>query len=294
MSGLLLQRFAGCEIVGFSNSDNTVWINQNRINSIYDAVYIDMFVADPRVVCIDQHIVSCDDFHWGKINTNPNKINPNITLSRHHTPMKSYRTRYPLGVLHFIIALLEKEGIQLDLKVNTNIHKDISLLDLLLRADDAMNTTVVSNFKDNAELWWNWLSSISKNGNLIFQMIHYLKELNEQKVNNIKKQTSLYLKSAPYYCESSDGGFKNILNDDNQFKENVLHYFSTLAKVIGTKSLNSKTKYTAYHGKIHRISLTPSQKNELMNHNAINGQKIFSYAFIWGENKEGNFSYTIM
>jgi hypothetical protein len=294
LSGLLLQKYAGCEIVGFSNSDNAVWINQKKINSIYDAVYIDMFVADPNVVCIDQHIVTCDEVHWTKLKSNSNKINPNIILPRHHAPMKSYRSKYPLGVLHFIIALLEKEGIQLEFNFNTNFHKDISLLDLFLRADDAMNTSVVSNFKDNAILWWNWFTELSRNGKVTSQMISYLNELNEEKVVRIKQQTSQFLKSAPFYCESSDGGYKSILNDKNQLHENVLQYFSFLAKIIETKSLNSETKFIAYKGKTQRISLTPSQKNELMNHNAINGQKIFSYAFIWGENREGNFSYTVM
>ncbi len=44
LSGLILTNFLNCEIVGFSNSDDTVWIDESKVNSIYDAVYIDMFV----------------------------------------------------------------------------------------------------------------------------------------------------------------------------------------------------------------------------------------------------------
>ena len=67
LSGLLLHNFLDCEIVGFSNSDNTVWIDKSKVNTIYDAVYIDMFVSNPIVKCIDQHIVSVNSNHHNSI-----------------------------------------------------------------------------------------------------------------------------------------------------------------------------------------------------------------------------------
>ena len=73
LSGLILTNFTNCEVVGFSNSDNTVWIDKSKTNSIYDAVYIDMFVSNSNVKCIDQHIVSVNEQHHRILNANPNK-----------------------------------------------------------------------------------------------------------------------------------------------------------------------------------------------------------------------------
>ena len=66
-SALMLHHYLNCEIAGFCNSVETVWIDQNRIDSIFDAVYIDMFVPRNKVICIDQHIVAVDEEHCRNI-----------------------------------------------------------------------------------------------------------------------------------------------------------------------------------------------------------------------------------
>lgn len=294
LSGLLLKHYCNCEIVGFSNSANKVWINPNKINSIYDAVYIDMFVADPAVVCFDQHIIGIDAGHNESIAKNTNKLNPNLLLSRSHTPTALYRNKYPLGTVHFIIALLEREGINVVLNLSKVINSDITLADLILRADDAMHTTVATSFKENADTWWSWLSHYSKNGTSTNQLIQYLATVPSVKAVSLKTKTAEFLQGAPYYCESGDGGFKSILTKEGNLKKPLRFYVDMLAKALDVKSFYFGQDYKTYEGKLHRISLSEGEKLELMQHNAINGQKIFSYAFIWGENREGNFSYTVM
>ena len=54
LSGILLTNYFGCKVVGFSNSDNTIWLDKKQASSIYDALYVDMFVPRQDVGCIDQ------------------------------------------------------------------------------------------------------------------------------------------------------------------------------------------------------------------------------------------------
>ena len=51
---------------------------KNKVNNINNAVYIDMYVADPEVVCIDQHVICANQEHHHKITKNSNKFNPKI------------------------------------------------------------------------------------------------------------------------------------------------------------------------------------------------------------------------
>ena len=79
LSGMILQKYYGCEIVGFSNSNNAIWLSP-EIHSIYEPVYIDIFVNHPNVFCIDQHIVAYDDAHLARIALDGTKMNPNIDI----------------------------------------------------------------------------------------------------------------------------------------------------------------------------------------------------------------------
>ncbi len=294
LSGLFLKQYCNCEIVGFSNSANKVWINQRKINSIYDAIYVDMYVADPAVTCIDQHIIGLNPEHNAKLSENQRKLNPNLLLSRSHTPAAVYRNKYPLGTVHFIIAALEKEGLNLALQLGKEVSNGIKLIDLILRADDAMHTTVATTFKTNADTWWNWLFHYSKKGSVTEELISYMQSLSAADAKTLKLKTANFLQQAPYYCESGDGGFKSILTQEGKLKKTLKFYVDMLAKSMNVNSFYFGQEYTTFEGRLDRITLNDSQKQELIDHHAIDGQKIFSYAFIWGENKEGNFSYTVM
>ena len=215
-------------------------------------------------------------------------------LGKFHDPMRSYMSKYPLGVVPFIVALLEKEGVKVELELNKLVANGLTLGDLILRADDAMHTTVATTFKDNAMIWWDWLFHLSKKGSATSSFITYLNALTPEQAISKKKETAIFLKGAPYYCQSGDGGFKSILTKEGNMKIPLKYYIDMLAKAMNVKSFHFGQTYQPFEGKVSRISLNPHQKAELMKHNAINGQKVFSYAFIWGLNREGYFSYTVM
>ena len=293
LSGLLLHNFLDCEIVGFSNSDNTVWIDKSKVNTIYDAVYIDMFVSNPIVKCIDQHIVSVNSNHHNSIFQNPNKLNPNFDNPRFHLPNSSYYLKYPFGTVHYLMAYLSRDGIEIGLDLMNKIG-GLNFIDLLLRADDAMKTTVDSNYEANAREWWLWLHSFSNKSNCIKSLGKYVYSLSPAQVSIIKSTTTKLLTSAEFGCTSPDGGYHSIIELNGILKGNVVHYFHWLAFISKLKCFNTNLKLTPFIGDVNRISLSENQKHELIFENKIDGKELFSYAFVRSANRAENFSYTIM
>jgi len=288
-SALILHHYLNCEIAGFCNSVETVWINKNRIVSVYDAVYIDMFVPRKDVICIDQHIVAVDEEHCRKIASLETKFNPNLDNPRFHIPSASYYLKYPFGTIHYIIANLERNGLSLDLKLCNSVPQNLSFMDLLLRADDTMQTTVSSRYIKNANDWWDWLKLYSNNGKMTAMLCDYLYSLTEQDVTT-KKNATVHLLKNICQCESPDGGFKNICDANGYIKENVKQYIQFLSTISGLKMFDVNMKLDANVGRAKRTQLNEQQREALKKYE----KEIFSYAFVKSESKAESFSYTVM
>ena len=288
-SALILHHYLNCEIAGFCNSVETVWINKNRIASVYDAVYIDMFVPRKDVICIDQHIVAVDEEHCRKIASLETKFNPNLDNPRFHIPSASYYLKYPFGTIHYIIANLERNGLSLDLKLCNSVPQNLSFMDLLLRADDTMQTTVSSRYIKNANDWWDWLKLYSNNGKMTAMLCDYLYSLTEQDVTT-KKNATVHLLKNICQCESPDGGFKNICDANGYIKENVKQYIQFLSTISGLKMFDVNMKLDANVGRAKRTQLNEQQREALKKYE----KEIFSYAFVKSESKAESFSYTVM
>ena len=288
-SALILHHYLDCEIAGFCNSMDTVWIDRSKIKSIYDAVYIDMFVATKEVVCIDQHIIAIDEAHSRIISSLGTKFNPNLDNPRFHVPSSSYYLKYPFGTVHYIMAHLEKHQVNVDLQLDHCVQPALSFKDLLLRADDTMQTTVSSHYMQNARAWWDWLINYSNNGRTVTKLRDYLYSLNAATVTEKKNQTTRLLRGI-YHCDSPDGGFKNICGNDGFLQEKVFRYIWFLATISGLKVFDLKMKLETNTGKANRISLNNQQLEAIRNMTS----NVFSYAFVRSAERAENFSYTIM
>jgi len=289
-SALILHHYLKCDVAGFCNSVETVWMDRSRINSIYDGVYIDMFVPRKDVICIDQHIVAIDEEHCRNIRSLGTKFNPNLDNPRFFIPSSSYYLKYPFGTVHYIIANLEKNGVNLDLKLDRPVQQNLSFMDLLLRADDAMQTTVSSRYVQNAKEWWNWLKDFSNHGKTVTRMRDYLYSLTDADVAAKKNATANLLKNV-YKCESPDGGFKNICDADGFLQANVQNYIQFLSKISGLNIFDLNMKLEAKVGRAKRTRLNPQQRQAIKNGDH---PEVFSYAFVRSEAREENFSYTVM
>lgn len=275
LSGVILVKALGCKIVGFTNSKEYVWLADGYDN-LYSHIYVDMFVTDDRAICIDQHIVAVSDKHHEKIKQSGSKYSPQIDGERIFTN-ESYKIKYPFGATHYLIAQLESEGITVEIPAIKNIvpNSKITIADLILRADDAMASTVYA-YRQNAQYWWNYLKEKAPESKLIFSLEKYLEdmrtslisEMTAKGIRNNQKNRDSYLKTAvekikvetkdyfskQFKCKSSDGGFHYLTDNDGNMLDNVKKYINDVAEALGVQDIEIPEHYIIHKGKYHGFS----------------------------------------
>lgn len=167
LSAEILRRFVGWTPIGLcacaGRDGDRLWIETRYEEVPPEAAYVDMFVSEPGRLVIDQHIVARNLEHAKLLSSQEEKINPNLIWirtaeSKSDANDREYRWKYPFGVVHFIIAMLESAGLSVPV-TNKSVTKDFNVFDLLLRADDAGRTTAY-RYRDNALSWWDYLCTI--------------------------------------------------------------------------------------------------------------------------------------
>ncbi|NOY50930.1 MAG: hypothetical protein GXO88_10265 [Chlorobi bacterium] len=296
LAALMLHNFLDWQIVGFCDSAENIWLDRYKCKTLKEAVFIDMFVATKKTRCIDQHIVAFDEKANNKILRNPNKLNPNLLNTRCFMPDSSYYTKYPFGTVHFIIALLENQGLDVELDLSKNVIGHIKLIDIFLRADDALLTSTFSNYVDNAEEWWKWLLDLSNKGKTTNSFCDYIEETRtsstEKKTKALKNGIADLLISSPFYCSSPDGGYKG--HDElgrNTLNQYVRTYIYFIAETACLKPFELELNLTLYTGKALRCRFSSDTINMIK---ADPGNFLFSYAFVRSSQRNNNFSYTLM
>lgn len=289
LSGLILQEFLGCEIVGFCNSDNKLWLIEEEKSHYKQFTFIDMFVVNKDITCIDQHIISYDEQHSFLLKSHGNKINPNLIRGRFFSSTSSYIKKYPFGTVHFIIAELEKNGLDLEKIKLFSAENTLNPIDFFLRADDALLTSV-EKYKENAKDWWEWLKNYSCEGKITNKFIDYV--YSDINAFELKKEVETLLLAKPFYCKKPDGGFFEILDSENRLLPNFKLYLDFIAREINLSPLMMKENFMVLEGIPKRINFKIADFSELMAHSTVSGKKVFSYAFVKSQGKENSFSFT--
>lgn len=323
LSGLLLVKYCQCNIVGFTNSKEYVWLADDH-DDLYGSVYVDMFVTDPRAMCIDQHIVALNDEHMQAIRNNRLVFSPQSDDENNLRVFSKwgFKNKYPFGTFQYLVAKLESEGIHVELPDLYSLvpNSSITVGDLLNRPDDAMNTTICSSYIANAKNWWNWLETMAPNGS-IKQLRGYLdyvksmadknvddmpfkkgkkkhtaEEYNDQRgkvVEEIKKLTEAYFKK--YQCKSKDCDFKIIVDNNGILLSNVAQFADTIASILGMQKVTLPQHYITHKGIRVVTRWDDIFAPEFLPNYYIAGHKIFSYAFTYSPDNDHytNFSLTI-
>lgn len=322
LSGAILVKYCNCRIVGFTNSKDCVWL-ADGYDDLYKHVYIDMFVTNDKTTCIDQHIVALDDNHMRDIVSLGCKYSPQNDDENNLRTFTSwgFKNKYPFGTFQYLIAQLESEGIEITLpNLNSLVpNSEITIGDIIHRADDAMKTTLYA-YESNAKFWWKWLENKAPKGSLKAMMTyldqlkmtsdakvdliptengkkHKKKDYIDQRtkdVEDIKAKTKRYFNSE-FGCKTSDGGFNNITDKDNNLLPNIEKYIKTIFTLLGVQNITIPQHYNIHRGVVCRTRWLDIFKDDFLNDYTICGHKIFSYAFIYGPDNDGqtNFSFTI-
>lgn len=293
LCGMLLQKYFGCKVVGFSNSKQSVWVDSS-VKSIYDPVYVDLYVCNPDTVCIDQHIIGLDDKHNQELKSSGKKFNPNLERDN-RSFLGDYWYKYPFATVHYLITLMENEGIMVELpdlfetfEYGENERQQRMCLGyIFLRADDALHTSL-SSYRDNATEWWNWLLEQSGNADSVRRLVDFVNKQEPGKSETIKRETGSFFTDF-LGCDGKDGAFNAVTNDCGELLPKVERYIQYLQNKIGW-SLDVPKTYCVHNGIFKKENITESFAiNE-----RIRTENIFSYAFIYSR-RSGykNFSYTV-
>ena len=290
LSGILLNKYYGCKIVGFSNSKEAVWLSDD-VNSVYDPVYIDLYVVNPNVVCIEQHIIATDASHLQSIKSFNTKINPNLERGKVFTD--DYYHKYPFGTVHYLIALMEAEGISVELpnlnkRITAPEGTSITLGQLILRADDALYSSL-GPYADNASDWWRWLLRKSNNAQSIKDLVSYVTNSNPSLSKAIKEKTGAFFIYG-FGCSGKDGAFDKICDYDDEISVDFIDFVSFVNDCM-QGNIEIPSKCYAHIGEFKKRFVKGYQKEELKR--LMQDPELFSYAFIYGPNsKYPNYSYT--
>ncbi len=303
LCGLILQKYYHCEIVGFCDSKNKVWLIDGFEKS--DPVYIDMYVTNPAVVSIDQHVVAIDHDHLNTINRYGTKINPNLLLAERVLNITDeYKKKYPFGTVHYLMMLMYKEGIDVDIDDLTVARRvngeDITPADIILRADDALFNTFIYDI--NANEWWirlldnnclpirrliTYRTSKYPNGNIAAavdyenMMGRFFSGFTCCRVRP-RDGGIIRSKASRNVTIDSDGGFDEVTDDDGKLKDDVAEYIRAIGKIMGIELAPLPMHYRRYEGNFIRKKLTSADHVE----------DTFSYAFVAGLGSYSNYSYT--
>ena len=292
LSGMILQKYYGCRVVGFSNSRETIWVIP-EVKSIYDPIYIDLYVNRPDVVCIEQHIIAYDKAHYEKIKNMGTKINPNLERQRTFVGdmVSDYYHKYPFGTVHYLIALMAKEGINVELgDLSSQFQIRLNGRELttcrgqvLLRADDALYSTL-SAYRDNALDWWEWLDP--NNAPAIMAMTSYIETCEREKAKEYKEKIGSFFTQLG--CDGKDGAFNTVTDGNGTILNKILTYRNVLTSLFGIQ-LQIPSQYIIHKGKYILDLRIPGDDMSI-----LEDDNLYSYAFIFGPRpKYKNFSYTI-
>ncbi len=296
LCGMILQKYLGCRVVGFSDSKDKVWLIP-EIEDIDSPIYIDLYVARPKVICIEQHIIAYDSTHHEEIKGYGTKINPNLERERTFVgDMQSdYYHKYPFGTVHYLIALLAKEGINVslpDLSIAHQVPKygysgefiSTTAGHMILRADDALYSTL-SPYRKNALDWWNWLDPDHQIP-AIESLRQYISSCDIGMAKDYKLAIGAFFKGLG--CEGQDGAFKKVTDDEGNILDKVMNYRDVICSIM-EMPLELPKKYVIHKGKYAIQYARPGYDM-----NVLQADNLYSYAFIFGPRpKFPNFSFTL-
>lgn len=287
LSGMILQKYYDCEIVGFSNSKESIWLTPN-IESVRTPVYIDIFINCPETYCIDQHIVAYDNNHINRLLAYGTKLNPNLNVSRRTYigdlgENANYYRKYPFGTVHFLIALMKEDDIEVEFNDLSQVYTIKGTKyhtcpgQIIMRADDALYSSL-GPYKDNANEWWGILNQY--NSEMIRRLIQYKNSCNRN-LNREYKMTIGEFFQIGLNCDGQDGAFNTITNADGKtLQTRIVEYNRVINKIIGI-NMELPNELVEHRGVAQRSF-----------YNDTNINNAFTYAFVCGPTKPNAFSFT--
>jgi hypothetical protein len=281
LSALLLQHYLDWRPAGVcacgGRPNDSVWLHEDTAVLPEDLTFVDMWVAPSSITVIDQHVVAISPEHADQLRALPNKLNPNllwpcIAASKPPTRYREYKWKYPFGVVHFIIAALESAGVEIEIE-NRPLNEQISVFDLMLRADDAQRSTA-RKYRSNAIGWWVYLSELG--GKTTKALADYCVSISDSDSEVRQAAVEEWISAAGAHIRwlSKDGNFSRHFRDSG-WDEPSRQIVRQMADALGLDTV------CPAHGLLSRVGLAGNRGpsfNATYVQTELNEPRLFSYA----------------
>lgn len=273
-SYLLLKNFIGGELVGFTNSNNYVYLFRDKNIGSKAVTYVDMFVTNPNIKSIDQHIVGRNYNENRQLYNLHTKYNPNIIFKK---DLSDYRHKFPLSSFLFILITLSREyDITIDFKrkVSDNLEVGHFLLDI---------DGVMTNLRDYLDNVTQWLDLLRKefNTRILDELCNYINELPMLELSGISQRVRNFL-TENYCTETKDGGFNSITETNIVYIKRLMAFYNNIIFNNDGGDIGLGFDY--------RMMDVFYGERKLCNSNEIDLSNTFSYAIV--RKDKLNISYT--
>lgn len=256
-SVLITKYFPHLKVKGYTDSKTNIWLEPDAKTD--QLIYLDCYIKKPEVCCIDQHIIDVDD-----INDEPLKFNPNRLFNK---SLKNYTSKYPLSTFIFTLWILESNGINVDIDLQTKIDDNLYLWELVLRADGVL--MCFADYTKNMTTWWNCLLPYVDENSLTRQIFN-LMNMNHGETYAKQFQKEVEKKLKMKYNAHKDG-FDNLSPG----------FFNLLTKIH--QALNVPINFTTDTSKLNNYQFLRPQiesNNPVVFKKLMNDTRVTAYAFV--------------
>lgn len=289
LSGVILSKYLGCEIVGYSNGGE-IWLSK-EIMDLCKPIYVGQYISDYMVRSVDSHMIVFDQQHLKKLRQNDNIINPNVQWGAY---FKDYFYMYPFGLSLYLIALLEKEGYDISIPgINQKFESIDITIDgwyLLLSAANSLRNSRNTQYESNIIQWTLYIKSLSQFGKNTEWLIN---QINLYRIGEIVHQPiSAFLETFDFTEYNGTlllGNISNPVNRSGNIEENLKRFLSLSFKFFDLEE-NFIRDNLFYHS-IEYIPAGWDGQSSLKDFlDFINREQIFSYSFNRWPKSSNNFS----
>ncbi len=143
---MLLEKFPDATCIGSYDSQHILHFDNATSREIKDALWIDLDVIHPDIICVGQHLIHLDRNDLLP-RRNAHSFNPNVYFSQDHTGSfkgsAPGRDKYPFGTVHFL-----RWALQIPLPARRSRGWSV-----LAHADGSWKTAV--DYQNNAKIWYH-------------------------------------------------------------------------------------------------------------------------------------------
>lgn len=262
---------------GFSNSNDRMYVRSGAKAS--NTIQIDINSNNDKVWTIDQHILNInasDSVNYSR------RINPHESFGNEfrRAVNQQYSRKFPYSTAVLMIAMAEGEGVKFpNIDWKSTVSDGMNVIDFIMSADSSLGNWSNVSYSGNCVNWCNdFILPLSNSGATTTSMMQALFNTNQSEGKIRERRVKEYLS---YRYDCYNGKNISVLGDLD-----IRQIYNFFAKILQMETPFTEAVYhfNEYAGK--REIKTVRSTND------INLSEYDTHAFVYGANRNNNFSGT--